>query len=34
MMIVAFMKAAREVWIEALKLREELARRYPLVQAD
>lgn len=34
MMIVAFMKAAREVWLEALKLRQELAKRYPLVLAD
>jgi len=34
MIIVAFMKAAREVWLEALKLRQELAKRYPLVLAD
>ena len=34
MMIVVFMKAAREVWLEAMKLREDLAKRYPLVQAD
>ena len=34
MMIVAFLKAAREVWLEATRLRQELAKRYPLVLAD
>jgi hypothetical protein len=29
MIIVAAMKAVREVWIETLRLRRELAKRYP-----
>jgi hypothetical protein len=29
MIIIAAMKAAREIWIETTKLRKELAKRYP-----
>jgi hypothetical protein len=34
MIIIAAMKALREVWAESLKLRQELARRYPGVLAE
>jgi len=29
MIIITVMKAIREVWVETLKLRRELAKRYP-----
>lgn len=34
MMIVAAMKLIREIWIETVQLRQELAKRYPGVLAD
>jgi len=34
MIIVAALKAIREVWVETLKLRRELAKRYPGVLAE
>jgi hypothetical protein len=34
MMIVAAMKAAKEIWVETLKLRRELAKRYPGILAE
>jgi hypothetical protein len=34
MIIVTAMKAIRDVWAESLKLRRELARRYPGVLAE
>jgi hypothetical protein len=34
MMIIAALKAIREVWAETLKLRSELAKRYPGVLAE
>jgi hypothetical protein len=34
MIIVTLMKAFREVWIDTIKLRRELAKRYPGVLAE
>ena len=34
MIIVTLMKAFREVWADTLKLRRELAKRYPGVLAE
>lgn len=34
MLIVAAMKAIREIFAESIKLRRELARRYPGMLAD
>ena len=34
MIIVTAMKAIRDVWAESLKLRRELANRYPGVLAE
>ena len=34
MIIVAAMKAVREVWIETLRLRRELAKRYPGILSE
>lgn len=34
MIIITAMKAFREIWVETLKLRRELAKRYPSALAD
>lgn len=34
MMIVVAMKAVREIFVETMKLRRELAKRYPGVLAE
>jgi len=34
MIIITAMKAIRDVWIETIKLRRELAQRYPGVLAE
>ena len=34
MIIVTLMKIAREVWTDTLKLRRDLAKRYPGVLAE
>jgi|SwirhisoilCB2_FD_contig_91_2971340_length_343_multi_2_in_0_out_0_2 hypothetical protein len=34
MIIVTAMKAVREVWIETLRLRRELAKRYPGILSE
>ena len=34
MIIVTLMKIVREVWVDTLKLRRDLARRYPGVMAE
>ena len=34
MIIVTLMKVVREVWADTLKLRRDLARRYPGVMAE
>ena len=34
MIIITAMKAVRDVWAETLKLRRELAKRYPGVPAE
>ena len=34
MIIVTLMKIVREVWVDILKLRRDLARRYPGVMAE
>ncbi len=34
MIIISALKVVREVWVETLKLRRELAKRYPGVLAD
>ena len=34
MIIVTAMKAIREVWIETLRLRRELAKRYPGILSE
>jgi hypothetical protein len=34
MIIVVALKAAREIFVEAVKLRRELAKRYPGVMAE
>ena len=34
MIIVTLMKIAREVWTDTLKLRTDLAKRYPGVMAE
>ena len=34
MIIIAAMKAIREVWTDTLKLRRELAKRYPGILAE
>ena len=34
MIIVVALKAAREIFVEAVKLRRELAKRYPSVMAE
>jgi hypothetical protein len=34
MIIITAMKAAREIWAESLKLRRELAKRYPIAAAE
>ena len=34
MIIVVALKAAREIFVEAVKLRRELAKRYPGVTAE
>lgn len=34
MIIVVALKAAREIFVEAIKLRRELAKRYPGVLAE
>jgi hypothetical protein len=34
MIIVTLMKIVREVWADTLKLRRDLARRYPGVMAE
>jgi hypothetical protein len=34
MIIVAAMKAIREVWVETLRLRRELAKRYPGILSE
>ena len=34
MIIITVMKAVRDVWAETLKLRRELAKRYPGVLAE
>ncbi len=34
MIIVTLMKIAREVWVDTLKLRRDLAKRYPGVLAE
>lgn len=34
MIIIAAMKAVREIWVETIKLRRELAKRYPGVIAE
>ncbi len=34
MIIVTLMKIVREVWVDTLKLRRDLAKRYPHVMAE
>ena len=34
MIIVTLMKIVREVWVDTLKLRRDLAKRYPGVMAE
>ncbi len=34
MIIIAAMKFARDIWMEALELRRNLAKRYPGVMAE
>jgi hypothetical protein len=34
MIIITAMKAIRDIWAESLKLRRELAKRYPGVLAE
>ena len=34
MIIITAMKAVREVWIETLRLRRELAKRYPGILSE
>ena len=34
MIIVTLMKIVREVWVDTLKLRKDLAKRYPGVLAE
>jgi len=34
MIIVTLMKVVREVWVDTLKLRRDLAKRYPGVLAE
>jgi hypothetical protein len=34
MIIITAMKAIRDVWAESLKLRSELAQRYPGVRSE
>jgi hypothetical protein len=34
MIIVTLLKAVRDIWAESLRLRRELARRYPGVLAE
>jgi hypothetical protein len=34
MIIITAMKTIREIWTEALKLRRELAKRYPGILAE
>ena len=34
MIIVTAMKAVREIWIETLRLRRELAKRYPGILSE
>jgi hypothetical protein len=34
MIIVTLMKIVREVWVDTLKLRRDLAKRYPGVLAE
>jgi hypothetical protein len=34
MIIITAMKTIREIWVETLKLRRELAKRYPGILAE
>ena len=34
MIIITAMKAIREIWAESIKLRRELAKRYPGILAE
>ena len=34
MIVVTLMKIVREVWVDTLKLRRDLAKRYPGVMAE